>query len=92
MQKNRYDEFLNMLKILEDHMQDVVLCQSKIDKEIHLMDGSLGCHCKDINVSRTQVNDLVDRLATLEEEMVETKKVNRHLECKVSALEVITDD
>ena len=77
MQKNRYDEFLNMSKILEEHMQDAVLCQRKIDHDLRIMDGSLGRHRKDINASRGQVNKLVDQVVTLEEEIVEAKKVNR---------------
>ena len=92
MQKNRYDKFLNLSKILEDHMQDATLCQRKIDQEIRSMNGSLGRHRKDINASLGQVNALVDRVVTLEEEIVEAKKVNRRLERKVSVLEVVTDD
>ena len=92
MQKNCYDKFLNILKILEDHMQDASLCQAKIDKEICSMDGSLGHHHKDINQSRVQVNNLVDRLSALEDKVIETKKVNCCLEHKVLELEVIVED
>ena len=60
--------------------------------EMRSIDGSLGRHRKDINTSREQVNALTDRVVTLEEEIVEVKKVNRRLERKVSTLEVITDD
>ena len=73
-------------------MQDATLCQRKFDHDPCIMDGSLGRHRKDINASCGQVNALVDRVVTLEEEIVEAKKVNRRLECKVSTLEVITDD
>ena len=73
-------------------MQDMSLCQEKIDKEICLMDGSLGHHHMDINQSRVQVNDLVNKLDALEDKMIETENVNCHLECKVLPLEVIAED
>ena len=92
MQKNRYDEFLNLLKILEDHMQDTVLCQSKTDRDIRMMDRSLGRHRKEINKTSSLLDSLVDQVKALDKKMDETDKVNRRLERKVLALEVIIED